>query len=132
MTSAFLFTRSAFGLLAGFLARLFLAAVVSWRAYASASALRRPMRSFPIRLWCSFVSPDRVAIVTSITQVRRNCNRNLSAIRQRGGSRGELAGGGPFLCTRQNNASGTLMLRALELLVACREDRPGLVMAALQ
>src|SRR5580704_12879848 len=66
MTSAFLFARSALGLLTGFfVCRAFFAAL-TFLAVGLRRGCRASVPSFPgIRLcWCSSVSPDRAAVVT--------------------------------------------------------------------
>ena len=82
ITSAFLLARSAFGLPAAFLDRpaffagLILAAVrLAFACVAPGSGVVVFSDIGCVRV--HRVSPDRVAVVTSITQVRRNCNRNL-------------------------------------------------------
>ena len=63
---------------------------------------------FSLSIAFSFIgfSLRRVAIVTSITPVGRNCKQNLAEIRPLRrmpiGTKGQLAGMVPLLCTRQN------------------------------
>ena len=80
-TSAFLLLRSAFGLSAAFLGcRAFFAGLVFLAAVRlpfACGALVFGVFSVSIVFGLIGVLLDRVAVVTSITQVRRNCNQNL-------------------------------------------------------
>jgi hypothetical protein len=86
MTSAFLLVRSAFGLAAGFLARSAffpcLAFFDGLRVPFGFAASVAGLLVFSVSIAFSLIGflLDRVAVVTSITPVRRNCKTNLGAI----------------------------------------------------
>ena len=99
ITSALLLARLAFGLPAGFLYRsVFLVAWFSWLPRVSACQFM--LVGCVLSVDC-VIAPlflvDRVAVVTSITRVERNCAEVFASRRM------ELAGSVPVFYTRQND-----------------------------